>query len=138
MNFSLSELLFFFVLALMLFGPRRLPEIAREVGKMLAELKKASRDFQNQLQNELEQVNVEEERKKFRDQAQDLMKEAQSGFSIKPPEQSGVARTLGDAGLTEKELAAAQPAGAAVPETPIEDRSSLDPEKQEMKAPNVQ
>ena len=65
MNLGMSEMIFIFLLALIIFGPRKLPEIGREVGKALAELKRASNEFKSQLENEIEQVNVEEERKKF-------------------------------------------------------------------------
>ena len=48
------EMIFIFLLALILFGPKKLPEMAREVGKFMAEFKRASNDFKYQLQNELE------------------------------------------------------------------------------------
>ena len=99
-------MIFIFLLALIIFGPRKLPEIGREVGKALAELKRASNEFKSQLENEIEQVNVEEERKKFHEKAQELMRETQAGFSIQPPEQAGVARTLSAAGVTADDLAA--------------------------------
>ena len=38
-----------FVLILIVFGARRLPEIARNLGKGLAEFKKAKREFENEL-----------------------------------------------------------------------------------------
>src|SRR4051812_47641381 len=104
MNLGMSEMIFIFLLALIIFGPRKLPEIGREIGKALAELKRASNEFKSQLENEIEQVNVEEERKKFHDRAQELMQEAQSGFTIHPPEHAGVARSLGDAGVTAAEM----------------------------------
>ncbi len=137
MNLGMPEMIFIFVLALIIFGPRKLPEIGREIGKALAELKRASNDFQNQLQNEIEQVNLEEERKKFKDHATALMEETQAGFSIKPPEQSGVARTLSDAGVTEADMQMPQTTAAAANNL-FEQNSILDPAKSEMKAPNVQ
>lgn len=39
------ELLFILVLALLLFGPRRLPQIGRTVGRALAEIRGATREF---------------------------------------------------------------------------------------------
>ena len=44
-----GELVFIFVVVLVLFGPRRLPEMARTLGKALAELRKASSDFKDQV-----------------------------------------------------------------------------------------
>ena len=41
------------VLALVVFGPRRLPEIGRQIGKLLYEFRKASNDFKLQMEEEL-------------------------------------------------------------------------------------
>ena len=48
------ELLLIFVLALLLFGPRKLPEIGRTVGKTLAEFKRATHEFRTSLEREVE------------------------------------------------------------------------------------
>ncbi len=50
------EMIFIFLLALILFGPKRLPEMAREIGKFVAEFKRASNDFKYQLQSEIEKA----------------------------------------------------------------------------------
>jgi Tat protein translocase TatB subunit len=59
MGFS-SEIIFILLLALILFGPRRLPEIARQLGKFMAEFRKASGDFQNQIQEEIRRLELDE------------------------------------------------------------------------------
>ena len=48
------ELLLILVVALIVFGPRKLPEIGKSVGKMLHEFRKASNDFQRTIQDEVE------------------------------------------------------------------------------------
>ena len=48
------ELLLILVLALIVFGPRKLPEIGRSMGKMLAEFRKASHEFQRTIEDEVE------------------------------------------------------------------------------------
>jgi Tat protein translocase TatB subunit len=141
MNLGMSEMIFIFLLALIIFGPRKLPEIGREVGKALAELKRASNEFKSQLENEIEQVNVEEERKKFHEKAQELMQETQAGFSIMPPEQAGVARTLSQAGVTPEDLkgpevAKVEPAAPA--EFTAHTTPSFDFPDSDVKASNVQ
>jgi len=60
MNFSFSEILFLMLLALILFGPRRLPEIARTWGKFMAEFKRASGNFQSQIHEEIRKLELEE------------------------------------------------------------------------------
>jgi Tat protein translocase TatB subunit len=60
MNFSFSEILFLMVLALVLFGPRRLPEIARSWGKFMAEFRRASGNFQAQINDEIRKLELEE------------------------------------------------------------------------------
>jgi Tat protein translocase TatB subunit len=140
MNLGMSEMIFIFLLALIIFGPRKLPEIGRELGKMMAELKRASNEFKNQLENEIELVNVEE-RKKFHDKAQELMQETQAGFSIMPPEQAGVARTLSQAGVTPEDLKApevTQEVAKVESAAPAEFNPALDQPNPEVKAPNVQ
>ncbi len=44
-----GELLILLVLILILFGPRKLPEIARSIGKVLNDLRGASQDFRDQV-----------------------------------------------------------------------------------------
>jgi len=64
MNLGITEMIFIFLLALLIFGPRKLPEIGRQLGKGLAEFKRASNEFRNQIEEEVRQIEYEEERKK--------------------------------------------------------------------------
>jgi len=57
-----SETIFLFLLALLIFGPKRLPEIARQVGKALNEFKRASNEFKAQLASEISQIELENQR----------------------------------------------------------------------------
>jgi Tat protein translocase TatB subunit len=59
MGFS-TEIVFILLLALILFGPRKLPEIARQLGKFMAEFRKASNDFQSQIHEEIRKLELEE------------------------------------------------------------------------------
>jgi sec-independent protein translocase protein TatB len=56
---STPDMLFIFLLALILFGPKKLPEIARTIGKYVAEFKRASNDFKDQFQSEIEKAGVD-------------------------------------------------------------------------------
>jgi TatA/E family protein of Tat protein translocase len=48
-----TELLFILVIALIFFGPRKLPQLARSMGKSLAEFRKASEDFKRTWEREV-------------------------------------------------------------------------------------
>jgi sec-independent protein translocase protein TatB len=62
MNFS--ETIFLFLVALLIFGPKKLPEIARQVGKALNEFKRASNEFKAQIEAEVNQLEIQEREKK--------------------------------------------------------------------------
>ena len=65
---SFSEMFFLFLLVLIIFGPKKLPEIARQVGKALAEFRRASNEFKSQLDAEMRQIEIEEALKKQKDE----------------------------------------------------------------------
>lgn len=52
-------MIFLFILGLLLFGPKKLPEIGRQLGKALAEFKRASNEFQAQLNEEVRKLEIE-------------------------------------------------------------------------------
>src|SRR5271167_3029864 len=60
---SFSDTVFLFFLALILFGPKKLPEMARQAGKLLAELRRASNEFKSQIETEIAHLEVEEKNK---------------------------------------------------------------------------
>jgi sec-independent protein translocase protein TatB len=60
MNLGLPEMIFIFLLALIIFGPRKLPEIGRQIGKAMGEFKKASNEFKSQIEGEIRNLELEE------------------------------------------------------------------------------
>jgi sec-independent protein translocase protein TatB len=58
-----SETIFLFFLALLIFGPKKLPEIARQVGKVLNELRRASNEFKAQIESEISQLEREQQQR---------------------------------------------------------------------------
>ncbi|MBI3932165.1 MAG: twin-arginine translocase TatA/TatE family subunit [Acidobacteria bacterium] len=56
------ELLLILVIALIVFGPRKLPEMGRSMGKMLAEFRKASTEFRRTIEDEVESEKAREAR----------------------------------------------------------------------------
>jgi sec-independent protein translocase protein TatB len=54
MNFGFSgDLIFLFLLVLILFGPKKMPEIGRQVGRFLNEFRRASYEFRSQIESEI-------------------------------------------------------------------------------------
>ena len=58
-SIGMPELIIIFVIALIIFGPRKLPELGRSLGKSLAEFKRASNELRSTLE---EEVRLEEQR----------------------------------------------------------------------------
>lgn len=54
MNLGPGEILLLAILALIFFGPKRLPEIGRQVGRALAEVRKLSREFESEVKQAAE------------------------------------------------------------------------------------
>lgn len=73
-NLGFSELVVIFILALIVFGPRKLPELGRTLGKALAEFRKASTDLR---------VAVDEEMRELERHTKEL--EAKASGVVEPP-----------------------------------------------------
>ena len=54
------EMVVILVIALLIFGPRKLPELAKSLGKGLSELRRTSTDLRRTLEREIHQENVED------------------------------------------------------------------------------
>jgi|SRR5579862_2284725 len=59
MNLGFPEMIFIFLLALIIFGPKKLPEIGRQIGKALNEFKRASNEFRAQIETEIANIDRE-------------------------------------------------------------------------------
>ena len=64
-SIGMPELIIIFVIALIIFGPRKLPELGRSLGKSLAEFKRASNDLRSTLE---EEIRIEEQKTKLEEQ----------------------------------------------------------------------
>ena len=65
-NLGFSEVLVIFVIALLVFGPRKLPDLGKSLGKGLAEFKQASNELKKTWEEEV-QTEEEELRRLQRD-----------------------------------------------------------------------
>lgn len=56
-DIGLQELIIIFVVALLVFGPKRLPELAKTFGKGLGDIKRAFQDVKEQVETEFDETN---------------------------------------------------------------------------------
>ncbi len=68
-SIGLPELLLIFIIALLLFGPRKLPEIGRTLGKAMNEFKRATNDLQRSLEEEIQVDELKKARREVEEAA---------------------------------------------------------------------
>ncbi len=66
-SIGMPELIIILTIALIIFGPRKLPELGRSLGKSLSEFKRASNELRNTLD---EEIRLEEQRNAERQPAE--------------------------------------------------------------------
>lgn len=69
-SIGMPELIIIFVIALIIFGPRKLPELGRSLGKSLAEFKRASNELKSTLE---EEIRIEEQQQRTAEAAKPAM-----------------------------------------------------------------
>ena len=81
---GIPELIVIFVIALVVFGPKKLPELGKSIGRAMAEFKKASEDFQESVRTEMREVereaSVKEEIKQIEQSVQEGTKTGRGSF----------------------------------------------------------
>jgi sec-independent protein translocase protein TatB len=75
---SMVDSVILMIMALVVFGPRRLPQIGRQIGKLMYEFRKASNDFKFQMEEELRQSEEAERRRKEEERQRELASQAVS------------------------------------------------------------
>ena len=63
-SIGMPELVIILVIALIIFGPRKLPELGKSLGKSINEFKKASTELQNTLEQEIKLEEQKDEKAK--------------------------------------------------------------------------
>ena len=114
---SFQDSVFLFVLALLLFGPKKLPVLARELGKWVGEFRRASNEFKMQMEDELRQSEQAERLKKI--EAMEAAAPAPPTLETTPEVEEPAATSTG--------VASEEPAPVEVLETKVEPVASLDP-----------
>ena len=111
---SVPHMIVVFVVVLVVFGPKKLPELARGLGKLMAEFRKASTDFKSAFEEEmrdLERQALLAERKKAADAA------AASGAA--EPVQPAALPSSSDTEIPAHDASVAAPASEAPVITPV-------------------
>jgi sec-independent protein translocase protein TatB len=113
---SFADTAVLFVLALLLFGPKKLPGIARQVGKALSEFKRASNEFKAQIEAEISQLEIDERRKKNEEEQKKVEGEQKTLPPAAPPEHSIHAmRTSDQIGSSPEAVANPEPVESSTP-----------------------
>jgi sec-independent protein translocase protein TatA len=89
-SIGMPEMLVIFVIALLIFGPRKLPELGRSLGKSINEFKKASNELRSTLEEEIRVEETKDQRAKVQAEqhsavtATDVMGDATHASSAPP------------------------------------------------------
>ena len=86
---GIPELIVIFVIALVVFGPKKLPDLGRSIGRAMAEFKKAQQEFQNSVQAEMREVENKAELGKVKELAQVDLKAYEGTGEGKPAWEQG-------------------------------------------------
>ena len=84
-SIGLPELLLIFVIALLLFGPRKLPDIGKSLGKAMGEFRRASNDLQRSLEEEVAADELRAAKREVEDATKPI---APAEAPAAPPEES--------------------------------------------------
>jgi TatA/E family protein of Tat protein translocase len=75
---GIAEMIFIFVLALLIFGPKKLPELGRSFGKGLAEFRRASTELKSTFQREMD--NIETETREVKETAGEIKRNVNASY----------------------------------------------------------
>jgi TatA/E family protein of Tat protein translocase len=93
---SLPDTIFIFGLALVVFGPKKLPEIGRQLGKLVFEFRRASNEFKMQIEEELRSAEQADRQKQLAVQAAAAAPPAEPApdtLTVRPPSEGTTVST---------------------------------------------
>lgn len=116
MNLGFSEMVFLFILALLIFGPKKLPEVGRQIGRFMNEFKRASNEFKAQIESEINSLEAEVKPQFLPPLQAPLNSLASRIFNPPPPEQLKAAEARVEAEATHPSEPEPAPAPKAAPD----------------------
>jgi len=84
-NIGFPEMVMIFVVALLVFGPKRLPELGKSLGRGLSEFRRASSDLKNSIEREIDAAEIEQsiaDTQKATEKAKDEIKQSIAGTKV--------------------------------------------------------
>jgi TatA/E family protein of Tat protein translocase len=94
-SIGMPELIIILTIALIIFGPRKLPELGRSLGKSIGEFKRASNELRTTLEEEIRVEEQRDQQQKQAPQAAAPAPAAPTATEDRPDDDSTVSRTTG-------------------------------------------
>jgi TatA/E family protein of Tat protein translocase len=88
----MPEIIMIFIVGLLLFGPRKMPQIGRSIGRALGEFRRASNEFKRTVEDEVaaEEIrSVEKDLREIKDAGADAVKKTVDAVTAEPPQERG-------------------------------------------------
>jgi len=104
-SIGMPELIIILVIALIIFGPRKLPELGRSLGRSLGEFKKASNELRSTLEDEVRVEEQKEQRAKV-----DAEQASAVAAAITPPAEADETPSASEGGSTVSRTNTGKPA----------------------------
>ena len=89
---GMPEIIMIFVVGLLLFGPRKMPQIGRSIGRALGEFRRASNEFKRTVEDEVaaEDIRaVEKDLREIKDAGADVLKQTIEDSAAEEPKEQG-------------------------------------------------
>src|SRR5271154_3171695 len=120
---SMTHMVVLFIVVLVIFGPHKLPELARGLGKLMAEFRKASTDFKSAFEQEMrdiERQGIQAERKKAAEAVAAASVSAEQPATLATQADTETATATLDADTRATEALVVTPVAESVPHTEAE------------------
>ena len=86
---GIPELLVIFVIALIVFGPKKLPDLGKSIGRAMAEFKKAQDEFQESVRSEMREVEKSTDLEEIKKLGKIDLSPSHEEEAVKPAEETG-------------------------------------------------